>query len=99
MQTTKVLLFLFVGFYFCFLMLLFKDLCQALELFQVSGFERGQVLSRKTMSRDHTLDTLDSRGKEKDKYSLRGHQISHVNLVLCIWGEIVPTEKKDSLKF
>lgn len=56
---------------FFFLMLLFKDLCQTLELHQISDFERGHVLSRKTVSRDHTLGKLDSRGKEKDKYSLR----------------------------
>lgn len=63
MQATKMLFF--------FSMLLFKDLCQALELRQISDFERGHVLSRKTVSRDHTLGKLDSSGKEKDKYSLR----------------------------
>lgn len=48
-----------------------KSFCQALELPQMSDFERGHVLSRKTLRGDHSLEMFGSGGKEKDKYSLR----------------------------
>ena len=48
-----------------------KIFCQALELHQMSDFERRHVLSRKTLSGDDFVETFGSGGKEKDKYSLR----------------------------
>lgn len=53
-----------VGGAFCCYLRIF---CQALELSEMSDFDRGHVLSRKTVSGDYSLEMFGTRGKVRDK--------------------------------